>query len=70
MAIQNGDQEIVRLLADVSADMNSPNYSTITPLATACKFQDLEMVNLLLDLKVNKLYTILNKQKKWSEWAK
>lgn len=63
MAIQNGDQETVRLLADVSADLNSPNYSSITPLAAACKLQDWKMVNLLLDLKVNKLYTTLHKQK-------
>lgn len=51
LAVQNGDQEIVKLLIDYNADINSPNYRRVTPLAAACKRQDWEMVNLLLDKK-------------------
>ncbi|CAM9425569.1 unnamed protein product, partial [Laminaria digitata] len=52
LAVQNGDQEIVKLLVDSSADINSPNYRRVTPLAVACKLQDWQMVNLLLDKKL------------------
>lgn len=52
MAVQNGDVEVVRLLDHHGADMNSPNYRAMSPLAVACKRQDCVMVNVLLDLKV------------------
>ena len=52
LAIQNQDQEAVKLLKDFSADINSPNYRRMTPLSLACKLQDWQMVNFLLDLKV------------------
>lgn len=52
--MQNGDQEIVNLLVDYQADINSPNYRRVTPLAVACKRQDWQMVNHLLDKKVRK----------------
>eukprot|EP00752_Nemacystus_decipiens_P013475 g11934.t1 len=52
LAVQNGDQEIVNLLVDYQADINSPNYRRVTPLAVACKRQDWQMVNHLLDKKV------------------
>lgn len=55
MAVQNGDQEIVHLLVDYQADINSPNYRRITPLAVACKLQDWQMVNHLLDKKVSRI---------------
>lgn len=51
LAIQNGDQEIVNLLVEYQADINSPNYRRVTPLAVACKNQDWQMVNHLLDKK-------------------
>lgn len=53
IAVSNGDPEVVKLLVDNSADINSSNYKKITPLAVACKLQDWQMVNLLLDLKVS-----------------
>ncbi|CAM9339806.1 unnamed protein product, partial [Pylaiella littoralis] len=49
LAVQNGDQEIVNLLVNHQADINSPNYRRVTPLAVACKLQDWQMVNHLLD---------------------
>ncbi|CAN0428512.1 unnamed protein product [Ectocarpus sp. 12 AP-2014] len=52
LAVQNGDHEIVDLLVDYQADMNSPNYRRVTPLAVACKRQDWQMVNHLLDKKL------------------
>lgn len=51
--MQNGDQEIVNLLVDHQADINSPNYRRVTPLAVACKRQDWQMVNHLLDKKAS-----------------
>ena len=59
MAVQNGDQEIVKLLVDFGADINSPNYRRVTPLAVACKLQDSQMVNFLLDKKVISLFLFL-----------
>lgn len=52
LAVQNGDQEIVNLLVDYQADIDSPNYRRVTPLAVACKLQDWQMVNHLLDKQV------------------
>ncbi|CBJ33235.1 ankyrin repeat protein [Ectocarpus siliculosus] len=52
LAVQNGDHEIVNLLVDYQADINSPNYRRVTPLAVACKRQDWQMVNHLLDKKL------------------
>ncbi|CAN0080564.1 unnamed protein product [Ectocarpus sp. 4 AP-2014] len=52
LAVQNGDHEIVDLLVDYQADINSPNYRRVTPLAVACKRQDWQMVNHLLDKKL------------------
>lgn len=52
LAVQNGDQEIVNLLVAYQADINSPNYRRVTPLAVACKLQDWQMVNHLLDKQV------------------
>lgn len=52
LAVENGDSEVVKLLVDHGADINSSNYKKITPLAVACKLQDWQMVNLLLDFKV------------------
>lgn len=52
--MQNGDQEIVNLLVAYQADINSPNYRRVTPLAVACKLQDWQMVNHLLDKQVRK----------------
>lgn len=59
LAVQNGDQEIVNLLVDYQADINSPNYRRVTPLAVACKLQDWQMVNHLLDKKASCVCTRL-----------
>lgn len=56
LAVTNGDSEVVKLLMDHGADINSPNYKKTTPLAVACKLQDWQMVNLLLDLKVRCIF--------------
>jgi ankyrin repeat protein len=34
-------------------DLNSPDYTGVTPLHLACSLQDWEAVNVLLDLKVS-----------------
>lgn len=59
MAVQNGDQEIVNLLVDYQADINSPNYRRVTPLAMACKRQDWQLVNHLLDKKARGVMCVL-----------
>ncbi|CAM9167516.1 unnamed protein product [Scytosiphon promiscuus] len=57
LAVQNGNREIVNLLVDYRADINSPNYRRVTPLAVACKRQDWQMVNHLLDKKASAALT-------------
>lgn len=52
LAVHNGDAEMVKLLVDFGADIDSPNYKKVSPLATACQLQDWSTVNLLLDLQV------------------
>lgn len=68
MAVQNGDQEIVKLLIDYNADINSPNYRRVTPLAAACKRQDWEMVNLLLDKKARGLKHVCSKEHRYIKY--
>lgn len=59
LAVNNGDSEILKLLVDHGADFNSPNYKRSTPLTVACKNQDWQTVNLLLDLNVSKCARVI-----------
>eukprot|EP00953_Heterococcus_sp_UTEX-ZZ885_P005620 3499-Heterococcus_DN1.PRE.3 len=52
-------RQFLELLADFKADLNSPDYTGVTPLHLACSLQDWEAVNVLLDLKVAKDDTAL-----------